>query len=101
MSEKRFKQLMEKVTNFAIFFMDADGIIEEWNIGAENLFGYKRSEAIGQNADLIFTPRDRAERACDKERLIAAEKGIAEDERWHMRSDGTFFFASGLLQAVY
>ena len=92
---------MEKVTDFAILFNDPEGIIEEWNVGAENLFGYTREEAIGRMASLIFTPKDVGEGAFERELQSAAANGIAEDERWHIRKDGSFFFASGLLHALY
>src|SRR4051794_37552131 len=101
MSEKHFFQLMEKVTGYAIFFHNRVGIIEEWNVGAERLFGYSREEAIGQRSAMIFTPKDRAEDIDIKELAKAAQDGIAEDDRWHIRKDGSFFFASGLLHALY
>ena len=101
MSEKHFFQLMEEVTGYAIFFHNREGIIEEWNVGAEHLFGYSRDEAIGQPAAVIFTPKDRAEGIYQKELAKAATDGIAEDDRWHIRKDGSFFFASGLLHGLY
>jgi len=101
MSEKRFCQLMEKVTNFAILFMDEAGVIQEWNIGAEVLFGIGNADAIGRSADIIFVPDDRAARVPERERAAAAKNGFAEDERWHIRRDGSFFFASGLMHALY
>jgi PAS domain S-box-containing protein len=100
MSEKRFEHLMGKVTNFAIIFKGTDGIIQEWNVGAENLFGWKRVEAIGQSIKMIYTPDDRAKGESEKEMGTAAQNGYAEDERWHLRRDGSHFFASGLLHAI-
>jgi PAS domain S-box-containing protein len=102
--QERFRQLMEKVTNFAIIFKNVEGIIEEWNIGAERIFGYSREEAIGQSIEIIYTPEDRAENIPEQEMRTAAQKDqepVAEDERWHMRKDGTLFYASGLLHALY
>jgi PAS domain S-box-containing protein len=97
----RFEQLMEKVTDFGIFFVDPEGIIEEWNVGAERLFGIPRREAVGQNANIIFVEEDRATGRSAEEMRLAAEKGSAEDQRWHVRRDGSFFFASGLMHALY
>ena len=78
MSEKRFEHLMGKVTNFAIIFKNTSGIIEEWNVGAENLFGWKRMEAIGQSIKMIYTPDDRAKGESEREMGSAADKGFAE-----------------------
>lgn len=98
---KRFEQLLEKVTDFAIIFKNVEGIIEEWNVGAERLFGYTREEAIGQSIQIIYTPEDRIQGISPLEMKTAAEKGVAQDERWHLRKDGTVFFASGLLHSIY
>jgi PAS domain S-box-containing protein len=98
---KRFEQLLEKVTDFAIIFKNTEGIIEEWNIGAERLFGYTAEEAIGQSILIIYTPEDRVNQISPLEMKIAAETGVCEDERWHLRKDGSVFFASGLLHSIY
>jgi PAS domain S-box-containing protein len=98
---KRFEQLLEKVTDFAIIFKNTEGIIQEWNVGAERLFGYTAEEAIGQSIQIIYTPEDRANQISPLEMKIAAETGVAEDERWHLRKDGSIFFASGLLHSIY
>ena len=92
---------MENVTEFAIFFMDPHGIIEEWNAGAERLFGIPREEAIGQPAAIVFIEEDRVADRPAEEMRLAAEKNAAEDERWHVRRDGSFFFASGMMHALY
>jgi PAS domain S-box-containing protein len=101
MSERRFRQMMEKVTNFAIVFQDANGFIEEWNVGAENIFGWRHSEIIGQSVDKLFTPADREKAESKREMERAAKDGKAEDERWHLRRDGTLFYASGLMHAIF
>jgi PAS domain S-box-containing protein len=101
MSERRFEHLMGKVTNFAIIFKNTDGIIEEWSVGAENLFGWSRTEAVGQSIQMIYTPDDRVNRISEKEMKTAVEKGFSEDERWHLRKDGSFFFCSGLLHSIF
>ena len=98
---KRFEQLLEKVTDFAIIFKNTEGIIEEWNVGAERLFGYTAEEAIGQSILIIYTPEDRVNQISPLEMKIAAETGVAEDERWHLRKDGSVFFCSGLLHSIY
>jgi PAS domain S-box-containing protein len=98
---KRFEQLLEKVPDFAIIFKNTEGIIEEWNVGAERLFGYTAEEAIGQSIQIIYTPEDRANQISPLEMKTAAETGVCEDERWHLRKDGSVFFASGLLHSIY
>ena len=65
---------MEKVTNFAILFTDGSGIIQEWNIGAEVLFGIRSADAVGRSADILFVPDDRAAGVPESERVSADQK---------------------------
>ena len=40
----------------AIIGKDLDGIIQTWNVGAENIFGYKAEEVIGKPVSLLIPP---------------------------------------------
>ncbi|HLM02663.1 MAG TPA: PAS domain-containing sensor histidine kinase [Pyrinomonadaceae bacterium] len=100
-SEVRFRQLLESVEDYAIFITNLDGVIETWNKGAEIIFGYTPEEAVGQFEAIIFTPEDRAGNVPEMEMKQARENGSAADERWHVRRDGTRFYASGFQTALY
>lgn len=100
-SENRLRQLVDTVEDYAIFITNVVGNIETWNIGAEKMFGYKAEEVIGQSEAIIFTPEDRAKNVPEMEMKTAREKGCANDERWHMRKDGSRFFASGVQTALF
>ncbi|HUR96720.1 MAG TPA: PAS domain-containing sensor histidine kinase [Pyrinomonadaceae bacterium] len=101
MDARRFRHLMDKVTNFAILFKNVDGIIEEWNVGAEHILGWRRDEALGKSVEMIYTPEDRVDRISEKEMAIAESTGVSEDERWHCKKDGSLFYASGLLHPIF
>jgi PAS domain S-box-containing protein len=99
-SEAHYRAVIESASDFAIFATDLDGRITSWNAGAEALLGWPEAEAVGEDACMIFTPDDRADNACEREMRTAAEQGRAEDERWHVRKDGSRFWASGLLMCL-
>jgi PAS domain S-box-containing protein len=80
--------------------MSPEGIITLWNAGAERLFLRSRDEATGQSSRMIFTPEDEASGAHDREFGVAAAEGRAEDDRWHIRRDGSRFWATGVLMAI-
>lgn len=42
----------------AVVVTDAEGIIIDWNIGSELLYGYTKEEAIGQPACIVHVPED-------------------------------------------
>jgi PAS domain S-box-containing protein len=96
-SEMRYRLVVENATDFAILTTDLAGKITGWNIGARNVFGWSSEETIGRSADLIFTPEDRAAGVPEAEMGLALREGRAPDERWHVRKDGSRFFATGAM----
>ena len=99
--EERMRLVAESTKDHAIITMDAEGLVSSWNTGAEKCFGYSESEMLGQSADIIFTPEDRAKGAPEMERITALQEGRAEDERWHLRKDGSRFYCSGVMTPLY
>lgn len=100
-SEDRIHLMMESLTDYAVFSIDAKGLVDSWNKGAKSIFGYSQDEIIGQPYDHIFTPDDVARGVPAKEMRLARNKGRAFDERWHIRRDGSRFFASGVMMPLY
>jgi PAS domain S-box-containing protein len=100
-SEERYRLLMENVMEYAIIVLDTDGQVAKWNMGAERVFGYKEDEIVGRPGAIIFTREDQRRGAADKEMKEAMRTGQAYDERWHVRKDGSRFWASGVLTALY
>ena len=97
---QRLRQAAESTRDFAIISMDDEGTIRAWNLGAQRTFGYTEDEAIGQPIDLIFSEEDRKAGAPAAEMEVARKNGRAEDERWHVRKDGSRFFCSGVVSLV-
>jgi two-component system CheB/CheR fusion protein len=94
-SEERLRLIIENATEFAIFTLDLDRCVTTWNSGAERLLGYTNDEILGKTVDIIFTPEDRAQRAPERETQTALAEGRASDDRYHVRKDGSRFWASG------
>ena len=95
-SEARMRLVAESANDYAIITMDEEGRATSWNKGAEALFGYSEQEMLGQPLDLLFVPEDRAAGVPAEELRRAREDGRAENERWHLRKDGSRFFCSGV-----
>lgn len=94
-SEERMRILIESAKDYAIFTIDLQRRVNSWNHGAEKIFGYTESEILGQSADILFTPDDRAKGDAEREINTARDAGRAENERWHARKDGSIFYGSG------
>jgi len=90
----------DSLTEFAIFTTSPSGDIATWNSGAEHLFGYARSEIIGTNFAIIFTAEDRAADFPAFELRTAREGGRLDRDCWHLRKDGSRFWASNTVQPL-
>src|SRR5215469_14085832 len=99
--EEQYRLLTENVKDFAIFLLDKDGKIATWNTGAERITGYNDAEAIGQPFALLFRPPDIINREPEKELSIAVGTGRSEDERWHVRKNGSQFWAMGVVTPLW
>lgn len=89
-----------KVKDYAIFFMDVQGILQTWNAGVEHLLGYSEEEWMGAHASMIFTPTDKCVQLFTAETSVAREQGSASDIRWHRKKDGSELFANGVITAI-
>lgn len=92
-----FRAIDESVNDFGVFALDLEGRVTTWNVGAQRIFGYSATELIGQSADVLFTPEDRASNVPAKERAQAAQVGRGDDKRWHLRKDASRFWADGVV----
>lgn len=99
-TEDIYRKAIEEIRDYAIFLTDADGIVTTWNVGAEHILGYTEEEIVGKDASKLFTLEDRGRLVPEKELATAATTGRAEDERWHVRRDGSRFWASGVVTSV-
>lgn len=99
--EERWQILMENVKDYAIFMLDPDGKIATWNEGAQRILGYTEEEILGHNFCDIFTPEDIGRKQPEAELEGATKRGRAEDERWHVRKDGSRFWAAGIVTSLW
>ena len=100
-SDEQYRLLTENVKDFAIFLLDTHGRIATWNSGAERILGYKEAEILGQPYSIIFSPQEIVNRQPEHELEIARDKGRSEDERWHVRKDGSRLWASGVVTPLW
>lgn len=99
-SEERLRLIIENAREYAIFSMDLGRRVTIWSSGAQKILGYPEEEVLGQPADIIFVPEDRAAGAPEKEMSQALAEGRAGDDRFHQRKDGSRFWASGMMMLM-
>ena len=100
-SERRFRILVQGVTDYAICMIDPSGIVINWNTGAERIKGYTAGEIIGQHISRFYSREDRAAGLPARGLATAAREGRYETEGWRVRKDGTRFWAAVVLDAIH
>jgi PAS domain S-box-containing protein len=99
-SERKFRLLVQGVTDYAIYLLDPAGVITNWNTGAARIKGYSEAEVIGQHFSMFYTPEDREADVPARALERAAREGRYELEGWRCRKDGTRFWANAVLDAI-
>ncbi len=99
--DERFRLLVDGLTGHSIFLLDAKGIIQTWNAGAERIDGYSSAEVVEKDFAMLFPAADVARGRHTLELQRAAESGGIEVEGWRVRKDGSRYWAGGTISALY
>jgi PAS domain S-box-containing protein len=99
-SENQFRLLVSGVTDYAVYMLTPAGIVANWNAGGERIKGYRPDEIIGQNFSRFYTPADQAAGRPAQALRIAEETGHYEEEGLRVRKDGSFFWASVVIDPI-
>jgi PAS domain S-box-containing protein len=99
-SEEQFRLLVQSVTDYAIYMLSPQGIITNWNTGAERIKGYTPQEIIGQHFSKFYSPEDAAAGVPQVGLDTARREGRFEKEGWRYRKDGSKFWASVVIDAI-
>ena len=100
-SDRRFRLLVEGVTDYAIFMLDPQGRVTNWNSGAELMKGYTTGEIAGQHFSKFYTEEDRRNGEPQRALETAMREGRCEKEGWRVRKDGSQFWASVVIDPIY
>jgi PAS domain S-box-containing protein len=100
-SEEQFRLLVESVKDYAIFMLTPDGRVASWNAGAQNIKGYTADEVIGRHFSVFYPPDLVARGWPEHELRIARTTGRYEEEGWRLRKDGSRFWASVTITALF
>ncbi len=93
--ESRSRMILNSAVDFAIIALDLDGRVTQWNEGACRVLGWTEAEMLGQPASVLFTLADRQQGIPQAEMHAAITQGRGTDERWHLKKDGSCFWANG------
>ena len=100
-SEENFRRLVTAVREYAIFMLDTTGTVVSWNTGAQRIKGYTGPEIIGRHFRVFYPLEDQATGHPGHNLEMALRNGSYAEEGWRVRQDGSRFWASVVISAVY
>lgn len=99
-TDERYRQLIDAITDYAIYTLDSTGTVISWNPGAERFKGYRSEEILGRHFSLFYTDEDRANELPRNALAAARAEGRFEGEGWRRRKDGTQFYAHVVIDPI-
>lgn len=100
MTEERHRLLVESVAHFAIVVLDRQGYVTNWSLGIQRVSGYTTQEIVGRHLSIFYLPEDRECGLPTRALEIAAREGRYEIEAWHVRKDGSRFWANIVIHPI-
>ena len=100
-SEERFRLLVQGVTDYAIFMLDPEGSVTNWNLGAERIYGYSAAEIVGSHFSRFHSEKDRKSRLPETALDTTRRTGRYEGEGWRVRKDGTILWVGAVIDAIH
>ncbi|SEG80875.1 PAS domain S-box-containing protein [Bosea lathyri] len=100
LADDRYRLLVDAVTDYAIYMLDATGLVSSWNPGARRFKGYQDHEIIGEHFSRFYTAEDQAAGLPSRALAIALKDGRFENEGWRVRKDGSRFWAHVIIDPI-
>ncbi|QBE62090.1 sensor domain-containing protein [Pseudoduganella lutea] len=100
-SDLMYRLLVERTVDYAIYMLTPEGIVSNWNAGAERAKGYKAEEIVGRSFAVFYSEEDRAAGLPQKALATARAESRFEAEGWRLRKDGTRFWTSVVIDAIH
>jgi len=95
-----YQLIVDQTKDYAVFFLDTEGRIMSWNLGAQHIKGYAPEEIIGRHFSTFYT-REALDSGWPQHELqVAAAEGRFEDENWRVKKDGSRFWANVVITAL-
>jgi PAS domain S-box-containing protein len=99
-SEWRFQTVIQEITDYAIFMLDRDGCITNWNVGAQRIHQYTAAEVTGRHFSRFYSEDEQQAGEPARALQVAAYEGKYVVEGWRVRRDESKFWASVVIEAI-
>jgi len=96
-----YRLLIQSVVDYAIYLLTPEGIVANWNPGAQRAKGYLADEIVGQHYSLFYSEAERAAGLPAHNLEQARCTGRFEEVGVRLRKDGSAFHAHVVIDAVH
>jgi len=93
-------QLPSWVQDYALFLLDVNGRVVSWYSGAARIYGYNGDEATGKHVSFWYPGEEASGADPQRELARSAAEGHFGNEGWHVRKDGSRFWANVITMAL-
>ncbi len=100
-SEEINFRMINEIEDYAIILLNKNGIIENWNKGAEKIKGYSSAEILGKHFSIFYTEEDQQKDVPSTLLQQAIISGRSSEENWRVKKDGTVFWANIVITALH
>src|SRR4051794_6490359 len=73
--ERRFRALVQNITDYVIMMLDLDGRITMWSEGAARIKHYAEQEVLGQHVSIFYPAEELANGRPESELAVARTEG--------------------------
>ncbi|KXG83498.1 EAL domain-containing protein [Pseudomonas mosselii] len=95
-----YRLLIQSVADYAIYQLTPEGIVANWNPGAQRAKGYQAEEIIGQHFSVFYTDEDRHAGLPARSLDTARNEGRFQAEGLRQRKDGSHFWTSVVIEPI-
>jgi len=97
---EQYRIMVENIDEYAIYSLDAEGLVTSWGAGAQKVIGYAPEDVLGRHYSMFASDEDRLKGEPERELAEAARTGRFVADRWRICRDGSMSWASGVVTAV-
>ena len=90
-------EILGRSDEYAVIAISLAGQITGWFGAAARVFGYAEHEIVGKPFATLFEPSEIDKQLPQVELELARQAGRSENDRWHVRQNGTRFWGSGVV----
>jgi len=98
--QQRFRAIFDQIQDYAIYTLDLEGRIVDWNRTLYRLGGWTAEDVVGKHVSIFFPPTEFDANASGQVLTRASRRGSVEIEGRRVRKDGSVYWGDAVVTAL-